>query len=236
MRYFKYKGFKSTEGIALRVQYAKYSKQEKKLARKAKFWESIAVVLLLTFLCGSVFLCLWGLKQISVPQNIFLAILHYIGVFCLGIVGFLVSILIAAILFSPLFEKSSKFYKQLDGSWRQNVFSQACEHLREFYGLQEPCIVTKCYESSDKEFKNHDVCIFVVGDELRITTNIKNGFFHEEKDLGCYAFRREEITLTKIEGEKFLMAELGAGEMTFLLGYRAKGFIEKNFLALENDT
>ena len=53
MRYFKYKGPKSTESIALRAQYAKYSKQEKKLARKAKFWKFIAVVLLLTFLSGS---------------------------------------------------------------------------------------------------------------------------------------------------------------------------------------
>ena len=236
MRYFRYKGPKSTESIALRAQYAKYSKQEKKLARKAKFWEFIAVVLLLTFLCGSFLLCLWGLKQIPVPQNIFLAILRYVGVFFLGIVGLLFSILIAAILSSPLFEKSSKFYKQLDSSWRQGVLSQACEHLRKFYGLQEPCIVTKCYESSDETFKNHDVCIFVVGGELRITTNLKNGFVHREKDLGCYAFLCDEVTIAKIEGEKFLMAELKAGETTFLLGYRAKGFIEKNFLAPKNDT
>ena len=101
--------------------------------------------------------------------------------------------------------------------------------------MQEPCIVTKCYDASDKKFKNHDVCIFVVGDELRITTNLKNGFFREEKDLGCHAFLRDEVTVTKIEGEKFLMAELRAGETTFLLGYRAKGFIEKNFLTVEND-
>ena len=235
MRYFKYKGPKSTESIALRSQYAKYSKQEKKLARKAKFWESIGVVLLLSFLCGSFLLCLWGLKQIPVPQNIFLAILRYIGVFFLGVVGLLVSLLIAAILSSPLFEKSSKFYKQLDSSWRQDVFSQACEHLRKYYGLQEPCIVTKCYDASDKKFKKHDVCIFVVGDELRITTNLKNGFVHREKDLGCHAFLRDEITLAKIEGEKFLMTELKAGETTFLLGYRAKGFIEKNFLKSEKN-
>ncbi len=236
MRYFRYKGAKSSESIALRAQYAKYSKQEKKLARKAKFWESIAVVLLLTVLCGSFLLCLWGLKQIPVPQNIFLAILRYIGVFFLGIVGFLVSILIAAMLSSPLFEKSSKLYKKLDSSWRQDVFSQACEHLREYYGLQEPCIVTKCYDASDKKFKNHDVCVFVADDELRITTNLKNGFFHEEKDLGCHAFLRDEVTVTKTEGEKFLMAELRAGETTFLLGYRAKGFIEKNFLTPKKDT
>ena len=236
MRYFRYKGPKSTESIALRAQYSKYSKQEKKLARKAKIRESIAVVLLLTFLCGSFLLCLLGLKQIPVPQNVFLAILRYIGVFFLGIVGFLVSILIAAILSSPLFEKSSKFYKQLDRSWRQNVFSQACEHLREYLGLQEPCIVTKCYDASDKEFKNHDVCIFVVGNELRITTNLKNGLIHSEKDLGCHAFLRDEITLAKIEGEKVLMTELKAGDTVFLLGYRAKEFIEKNFLAEDGNT
>jgi len=166
----------------------------------------------------------------------FIGNLRYVGVFFLGIVGSLFSILIAAILSSPLFEKSSKFYKQLDGSWRQDVFSQACEHLREYYGLQEPCIVTKCYDASDKKFKNQDVCIFVADDELRITTNLKNGFFREEKDLGCHAFLRDEVTVTKIEGEKFLMAELRAGETTFLLNGCAKGFIEKNFLSSEKDT
>ena len=118
----------------------------------------------------------------------------------------------------------------------QSILSNACAHLREYYELQEPCIVTKCYESSDKRFKNHDVCIFVVDDELRITTNLKHGFFHGENDLGCYAFKSDEISLFEQQGEKFLMTELKSGNTVFLLGYRAKAFIEKDFISTENIT
>lgn len=101
--------------------------------------------------------------------------------------------------------------------------------LREFYGWKEPCVVTKCYESSDKAFKNHDVCIYVTENELRIAANLKYGFSNREKDLGCYAFAPDEISLTQIQEESFLAAELKAGDIVFRLGRRAKGYIEKNF-------
>ena len=86
------------------------------------------------------------------------------------------------------------------------------------------------FNSTDKKFANHDVCIFVVGDELRITTNLVQGFLHGERDLGCYAFKKEEITLSKHNDGNHLIAELKANKIVFLLGYRAKGFINKFFL------
>ena len=232
MRYFKYKGPKSTEMKAYKVQYATLTKEEKRQVRKSDFLAGLAHVVFLAFFGGGFLLCLWGLKHIPVPKSIILAILRHIGVFILGIGGFLVSGILGAVAATPIYNKVDKSQMNMT----RKITSQACEHLRKYYGLQEPCIVTKCYDASDEKFKNHDVCIFVVGDELRITTNLKNGFVHREKDLGCHAFLRDEVALTKIEGEKFLMAELTAGEVTFLLGYRAKGFIEKNFLAPKNDT
>ena len=232
MRYFRYKGPKSTEMKAYKVQYATLTKEEKRQVRKSDFLAGLAPVVFLAFFGGGFLLCMWGLKHIPVPKSIIVAILRHIGVFILGIGGFLVSCILGVVAATPIYNKVDKSQMNMT----RKITSQACEHLREFYGLQEPCIVTKCFASSDENFKNHDVCIFVVGDELRITTNLKNGFVHREKDLGCYAFLRDEITLAKIEGEKFLMAELRAGEVTFLLGYRAKGFVEKNFLTLENDT
>jgi hypothetical protein len=60
---------------------------------------------------------------------------------------------------------------------------------------------------------------------------LKHGFFHVENDLGCYAFNLNEIVLSKKQGETFLIAELKADSTVFLLGYRAKGFIEKNFIS-----
>ena len=112
---------------------------------------------------------------------------------------------------------------------KKEIFSKACEHLRDYYKLQEPYIITKCFDATDKKFQNHDVCIFVVGDELRLTTNIVRGFLYGERDLGCYAFKQEEITLSKQKNGDRLVAELRADNTIFLLGYRAKGFINKNF-------
>ena len=231
MRYFRYKGPESTELRAQKAQYASLTKEEKRQVRKSDFLAGLAPVVFFAFFGGGFLLCLWGLKQIPVPKSIILAILRHIGVFILGIGGFLVSCILGVVAATPIYNKVDKSQMNMP----RKITSQACEHLREYYGLQEPCIVTKCFASSDENFKNHDVCIFVVGYELRITTNLKNGFVHREKDLGCHAFLRDEITLAKIEGEKFLMAELKAGETTFLLGYRAKGFIERNFLASGND-
>ena len=231
MRYFKYKGLQTTEKVALREQYKALSKEEKRLVRKDRFLNTLGNVVFYTIFIVSFGCCFWGLKQIPIPENLFEVIMCHIGKFILGAVALFLCITISALVALPIFSNNEG--RQLI---YQKFLAKTCEHLREFYGLQEPCIVTKCYDASDKKFKNHDVCIFVVGDELRITTNLKHGFFYEERDLGCHAFLRDEITLTKIEGEKFLMAELRAGETTFLLAYRAKGFIEQNFLAPKNDT
>ena len=231
MRYFKCKGPKSTENPVLRAQYAEYQKQEERLARRNMALGGIGCGLFLLVTGAGFGFFIWGLTRIPKPEgNVFLMIAYMLGIAILGMVGMVLIIVIGLLISVPIWKRTNR--RTIS---RQDILSKACEHLREYYGLQEPCIVTKCYDASDKKFKNHDVCIFVVGDELRITTNLKNGFFREEKDLGCHAFLRDEVTVTKIEGEKFLMAELRAGETTFLLGYRAKGFIEKNFLTVEND-
>lgn len=231
MRYFRYKGPKSTEKEAQKALFAELSKEEKRMIRKEKLLDTLGTIVFFAVFLGGFACCVWGLKQIPFPELLFEVIMRHIANFILGSAGVVLCLIIAIFVSMPIGSKHTN-QKMI----RQKYLSKACEHLREFYGLQEPCIVTKCYDASDKKFKNHDVCIFVADDELRITTNLKNGFFREEKDLGCYAFRRDEISLTKIEGEKFLMAEFAAGETTFLLGYRAKGFIEKNFLAPKNDT
>ena len=232
MRYFKYKGLQTTEDPVLRAQYAEYQKQEEILARRDMALGGIGCGLFLLITGACFGFSVWGLTQIPEPEgNVFLMIAYMLGIAIFGMVGMALSIIIGLLISVPIWKRANR--RRIS---RQDILSKACEHLREFYGLQEPCIVTKCYDASDKKFKNHDVCIFVVGDELRITTNLKHGFFYEERDLGCHAFLRDEITLTKIEGEKFLMAELRAGETTFLLNGCAKGFIEKNFLTAENDT
>lgn len=226
MRYFKYKHPNTTEKNALKAQYAELTKNEKRLVRKEKALNTIATILFFTISIICLSSCVLALKQIPISENLFVAILDYVGIVILGFVAIIVSFLIGGLVSSPIWRKVNTSHRIM----KRNILSRACAHLREYYGLQESCIVTKCYESSDERFNNHDVCIFVVGDELRITTNLKHGFFHGENDLGCYAFKLDEISLAKIQSEKFLITELKAEDIVFLLGYRAKAFIEKNFI------
>ena len=232
MRYFKYKNPNTTEKSALKAQYAELTRNEKRLARKEKALNTIGTILFFTISIICLSSCVLALKQIPVSENLFVAILDYVGIVILGFVALIVSFLIGALVSSPIWRKVNTNHRIM----KRNILSQACAHLRDYYELQEPCLVTKRYESSDEKFKHHDVCIFIIGDELRITTNFKHGFFHGENDLGCYALKLDEISLEKIEGEKFLIAELKADNIVFLLGYRAKGFIEKNFISKVNDT
>ena len=170
------------------------------------------------------------LKSIPVPNDNFLEVLVIVGKVIVGFILLIVSGGLTAILTTPLWKKVETFDIPL---MKKEIFSKACKHLRDYYQLQEPYIITKCFEATDKNFQNHDVCIFIVGDELRITTDLIQGFLHGERDLGCYAFKIEEITLLKRNNGMHLVAELRADDTVFLLGYRAKGFIDK-FLNSKN--
>lgn len=226
MRYFKYKNLLKTENSALKAQYAELKKEEKRLLRKNKLLNNIGIVVFSIVSVGCVIPCFIALKSIPVSDNEVVAFLEYLGVTVAGMLAVIASLLAGGVVSSFVFRKA--YDERLVIS--KNALSKACAHLREYYGVAESCIVTKCYESSDEKFNAHDVCVFVVNDELRITTDLKNGFLHGDKDLGCYAFNTDEIVITKIQGKNFLIAELKCGEVVFRLGYRAKSFIEKNFI------
>ena len=221
MRYFK---CKDPEANVPKITILpELTVQEKKDQRQSKFLNVIASILFFlvwfaSFACFMIFIT----KFIPNPQKPILVLLYSVGLIIYGVAAFAVSFLAGVLVSSPIFEKSDKKYK-FHGV---NVLSGTCVHLREYYGWQESCIVTKCYESSDKRFNGRDVCIFAVGNELRITANLKNGFSDREKDPGCYAFDIDEISLKLIQGEKFPITELIIGDTVFLLGRRAKAFME----------
>ena len=83
-------------------------------------------------------------------------------------------------------------------------------------------MVTKCYDSSDKRFKDQDICMIMADGELRLTTNLQHGFLDMRRDLGCYAFQSGEIHLSESRAGERQAVELRCGEVTFLLGQRAK--------------
>jgi hypothetical protein len=227
MQYFRFENTDKTREQALKEQYKTLSGVEKRLVRKEKRWRNFALTVTLLLFFGLIGASICLLIWIPDPNGVIWEILAIVGKIALGFLLFLISLFLLAVCVTPLWNKVESM--QLS-SIKKEFFSNACKHLRDYYQLQEPCIVTKCFDSTDEKFKNHDVCIFVVGDELRITADLIRGFLHGERDLGCYAFKQEEIALTKKQNEKQLILELKAGDALFLLGYRAKTFIEKNFI------
>jgi len=167
------------------------------------------------------------LIMIPKPDEIALRVLAGIGLILLGLLMLMLSAIIALILTIPILEKAIKYRLP---EIKKEILSKATAHLRDYYDLNEPYIITKCFDASDKKWINHDVCIFVACGELRVTTNLIHGFIHGERDLGCCAFRRSEIALSKCRDDNRLKLELRAENSFFVLGYRAKGFIEKNFI------
>ena len=227
MRYFRYKNEDRNLKNALREQYLSLSKDEKLTVRKEKFWRRLSTVVTLVLLFFLIGVGVYLLFLIPKPSAIGWQIVYYIAMVPLGLVVITVSVVLTQFVTLPLWKKADKFNAP---AMKKEVLSKSCAHLREYYQLTEPYILTKCYNSTDERFTNHDVCIFVVGDELRITTDLVNGFLHGERDLGCYAFTKEEIRLTKKCEGNLLIAELATKDVTFALGYRAKSFVYRRLL------
>ena len=232
MRYFKYKNTKKNRKNALKEQYLTLTDNEKRTVCSEKIWRRFSSIVTVALFFACIIASVLLLKIIPYPSNEWLEMLVIIGKVVAGFVLFIISGFLTGGITYLLWKKVDSFNIPL---MKKEIFSKACAHLRDYYGLQEPYIVTKCYDSTDENFKNHDVCIFIVNDELRITTDLINGFLHGHRDLGCYAFKKEEIAISKKRDDNLLIAELKAGEFILLLGYRAKSFIESNFLLMGKD-
>ena len=228
MRYFKYKNANKNYNMALKEQYKSLTADEQRTFRREKFWRKFSLIVSCVIFFSSVTAGFQLLKALPQPLRVIWQILASVGKTILGIAILIAGGILTACLTKPLWKKADSFHLP---SMKKEIISKACCHLRIYYGLTEPYIITKCFHASDPKFSNHDVCIFVQGDELRITADLVHGFLHGERDLGCYAFQKQEIMLTKHEINGHLVMELKAGSTTFLLGYAAKSFIEKNFIS-----
>ena len=225
MRYFKYEHGDASEKTASAAKYDELAKRKRRFERREKALNVIGFILFLVVNIVLLPCCIVAINHIPAPNHPFAAILFNIGTVVLGIVAFVICLILGILVALPVFGIGSAKHEAVLREMRLAT----CEHLREYYELSDSCIVTKCYESTDKRFNKKDVCIFAVGDELRITVNLKNGFFSEEKDLGCYAFSAEEISVSELQGDELVMTKLKSEDTVFLLGYRASRFIKKSF-------
>lgn len=223
MRYFKYSG----PWPDIEAERKEYAEGCPKRHMRNEHWHVFGtVVFFAVFLL--VFAGLIWLLSLILPKgdNIFDWAIRFMGYGFGGLIGFICSIVLGTLASTPFWNIDRKVSK----SRMQQVMQKSTEHLRNFYEYQEPCLVTKCYRCSDHNWNRHDVCLFVVGDELRITTNLQYGFFRPERDLGCYAFRRQDILLKDALFRDTPAVELQADGVSFILGRNAISFSEKHFV------
>ncbi len=235
MRYFKYNHPKNTEKEIYKAERAALNKTERRLARKSRFW-NIAGIIAYCIVFGTIFIPLFLIFNIEFAPavntviNVALEILGNLLTFILRFGALIIAFALAFIITSPIMNISHKADKRLNGIRREHlheISSKACEHITKFYGLREPSIVTKCYDSTDAKFKNKDIIIFECSGEIRIMRNLFGSVKLIEHDLGCYAFKKGEyyVYYTEYKGKR--AALLDFGEVKLTLAARAKPFIEK---------
>ena len=222
MRYFRHDPLKP-EKRKMVTQERVLTAEEKKRDRQGRVLNALALAAKAAIFCLFFGGCLVLIAHIPLPESPFLRLLAIIGIFIVAIAAFLLCGLLASLAAAPI-DTAAQKRMVIKGS---NSYDAAIPILREYYGWTEPCIVTKCYDSNDKRFKNRDICLFVADGELRLTANLRHGFSVREADLGCYAFTPDDITSAQIPGEHGTVTVLTSGEHVFSLGRRAKGYIRK---------
>ena len=209
----------------LKQHYAGLSAKEQARRRRFLWLHRLGtVVFWLLFLASFIGLVLLIRKIEPVSDSALDAMLHPLLLIVLGFVALILSVILGALAAAPLWGRNQAIEKDL----RQVLLRQATQELRQFYGFQEPFLVTKCYRASDRRFDRHDVCLFLVDGKLRLTVNLHYGFFDLRRDLGCYEFDFSEIELLPGRYKEREAVELRFGEITFLLGQQAKTFVEQN--------
>lgn len=225
MRYFKCPPPDKAENEKFKKQHAELLIKEKACKKKEKILHRIYWILFFVIFCSVTVVGTWLVWQIPEPKSILLCAGLYLTQFISIFVFMIVGAIIAALVVSPLDKKIKNTAKKL----KKSTLDSASEYLRIYYGLTDAFVITKCYDATDRKFKNHDICLFVKDNELCLCTNLVNGLLNSDKDLGCYAFTKEEITLTERVTDKYTAAVLACGETEFVLGKRVRAWIERNY-------
>ena len=232
MRYFKYDHPKKHEKEIYKAELSALNENERKLMKKSYFLNRLAIAVFAAITIALLLISFAIAKSFAPKYENLLSFLILIPVcqFGIFILGSVITLIISALIAAPIFNASSKYDKRLEELRREHlheISSKACEHIVEFYGLREPSIVTKCYDSTDVKFKNKDIVIFECGGEIRILRSFFGSVNLSENDFGCYAFKNGEfsVSYTEYKGKRAAMLELD--ETKFILAARAKPFIEK---------
>ena len=223
MKYFKYRNINKVQQLAYKQRLASLGKDEKKKAKRSE-----RLTKLVSF-CGIIFFfCCFGMfiffiKLIPVPKNTFLIILYGIGCAILGLIALIISAISTLIPFGILLDKVRYNLPEM----RKEFIKKASEPIRKYYGLSDDYLITKCFESTNTLFNDHDICIFRYGNEIRITTDIVKGFINGNCDLGCYSIKFNELKIYKDDYNDKRVTVLEFDKEKFVIGIKAYSYISK---------
>jgi hypothetical protein len=223
MKYIKYRNINKVQQLANKQRLASLGKDEKKKAKRSE-----RLTKLVSF-CGIIFFfCCFGMfiffiKLIPVPKNTFLIILYGIGWAILGLIALIISAISTLIPFGILLDKVRYNLPEM----RKEFIKKASEPIRKYYGLSDEYLITKCFESTNTLFNNHDICIFRYGNEIRITTDIVKGFINGNCDLGCYSIKFNELKIYKDDYNDKRVTVLEFDKEKFVIGIKAYSYMSK---------
>lgn len=221
MKYLKYKKMNEVMRLTKKEYIASCSKDEQRKIKRRIFWtKNIRFVGMLIFF-SVFFIFLYFITRIPQPKNTFLSILFGITCFFFVLLDILVCCFVIGLPFGYMVDKISYSFPNLTKEYRAILSND----MKKFYGLNDTYLITKCFFSTDKKFNNHDICIFKVGNEIRITTNIVYGFLHNHCELGCYSISFDELKLYKDDYNNKRVAVLKFGKEKFVIGIKAYAYI-----------
>ena len=223
MKYFKYRNISKVHQLAYKARLASLGKDEQKnIKRSDRLIMLLSVIGFVFFFC-CIGMFIFFIKLIPVPKNILLKILYGIGCIILGFIGLIISGIATGIPFGILLDKVRYNLPKM----RKEFIKKASEPIRKYYGLSDEYLITKCFESTNFLFNNHDICIFRYGNEIRITTDIVKGFINGNCDLGCYSIKFNELKIYKDDYNDKRVTILEFAKEKFVIGIRAYSYISK---------
>lgn len=223
MKYFKYKNINKVQKIAEKEFLASLDKdKEKKIIKSRRLKKVLSFCgMALFFIVYGIFIYL--ITLIPKPDSTFLAIVYVMGCVLLGIIAFVASGFCVVIPIGLLLDKVDYNPPRM----KREFLAKACKSIREYYGISHEYLITKCFDSSNSIFNLHDICIFRFDDEIRITTDIINGFINEHCDLGCYSIKFDELKIYKDDFNSKRVTVLEFANEKFFIGIKAYSYILK---------
>ena len=196
--------------------------EQKKIVRSRRLTKVLSITGIVFFICCFA-MFIYFIKFIPIPTHSFLKILRVIGCVLLGMLGLTISMFTTMFTFGILISKVEYNLPQM----RKEFIAKSCEPIRTYYGLADDYLITKCFESTNSLFNNHDICIFRYGNEIRITTDIVNGFINVNCDLGCYSIKFNELKIYKNDYNDKRVTVLEFNKEKFIIGIKAYSYIDK---------